>query len=260
MSKDKLRPEEERAAKKLQETLAYLGFKSTWEPGDDPPDIVFEVEGCGRWAVEVTGLHQYITKDKKDKKDGKEESRLAVTEPLIKMCDRVQAQVADLSNSGYLIMGFGPIRSPSLKEIEKRAVAYIREGKSDEEPLDDDNRIRISRHKRPVQVEWAIGLDGRTMGAGGAISADLKATVTYALDRILKEKLPSLATFTGYDRKMLLIDKNYFFADPEIVREILSERSLTRGQVDTVMLVTESKVHWVADPGEVFDNKQNHAE
>ena len=76
MSKEKLRPEEEYAAKRLQETLTELGVKSTWKPGDDPPDLVFEVEGCGRWAVEVTALHQYITKD------GKEESRLAVTEPL----------------------------------------------------------------------------------------------------------------------------------------------------------------------------------
>jgi len=40
-----------------------------------------------------------------------------------------------------------------------------------------------------------------------------------------------------------------------MVSEILSARSLTREQVDTVLLATESKVHWVADPGEVFVKK-----
>ena len=251
MGKDKLRPDEEFAANRLQEMLTEIGVASTWKPGDDPPDIVFEVEGLGRWAIEVTSLYQYITKD------GKEESEAAVTEPLIKMSERAQAQVTDLSNSDYLIMGFGPILSPSLRELEKRAIAYIRSGGSDEEALDDDKRIRISRQKRPVQVGWAIGLDGRTPGAGGTMSADIEGAVTYALDRILGEKLPSLAALAGYDRKMLLILKNYFFTEPELVSEILSARSLTREQVDTVLLATESKVHWVADPGEVFVQDRN---
>jgi hypothetical protein len=251
MSKDKLRPEEEFAAKMLQDTLTELGVKSTWEPGDDPPDLVFEVEGSGRWAVEVTALYQYITKD------GKEESRAAVTESLIEMCERVQAKVTDLINSSYLITGMGPLRSPSLRDVEKRAIAYIRSGKSDEEALDDDRRIRIVRQKHPVRVAWSVGLDGRTMGAGGSSAAYIEGTVTYALVRILGEKLPALATLTGFDRKMLLILKNYFFTEPEMVSEILSARSLTREQVDTVLLATESKVHWVADPGEVFVQTQN---
>jgi hypothetical protein len=254
MSKDKLRPEEEWAAKKLQETLTELGVKSTWKPGDDPPDLVFEVKGCGRWAVEVTGLHQYITKD------GKEESRLAVTEPLIGMCERVQDKVADLSNSRYLITGMGPLKSPSLKEVEKRAIAYIRSEKSDEEALDDDKRIRISRQKLLVQVVWSVGLDGRTMGATGKISANIEENVKDALDRILKEKLPKLGTLTGYDRNMLLILKQYLFAEPEMVSEILSARSLTQDQVDTVLFATESRVHPVADPGEVFNQMRTLTE
>jgi hypothetical protein len=253
MSKNKLRPEEEFAAKRLQQTLTDLGVKSTWEPGDDPPDLVFEVEGFGRWAVEVTGLHQYITKD------GKEESRLAVTEPLIGMCERVQDKGADLSNARYLITGMGPLKSPSLREVEKRAVAYIRSGKSDEEALDDDKCIRISRQKLPVQVVWSVGLDSRTMGSTGSIAADIRENVKAAIDRILKEKLPKLNTLTGYDRKMLLILKQYMFAEPYMVSEILSARSLTREQVDAVLFATESEVHWVAEPGEVLDQK-NRAE
>lgn len=42
------------------------------------------------------------------------------------------------------------------------------------------------------------------------------------------------------------------FAEPDMVSEILSARSLTREQVDTVLFATELKIHWVADPGEVF--------
>ena len=91
MSKDKLRLEENFAAERLQKTLTELGVTSTWKPGDDPPDLVFEVERFGRWAVEVTALYQYIAKD------GKEESRAAVTEPLIAMSERAQAQVANMA-------------------------------------------------------------------------------------------------------------------------------------------------------------------
>lgn len=251
MSKKKLRREEQFAAERLQQALIHLGVKSTFEPVDkDPPDVVFEVEGLGRWGVEVTALYQYIGKD------GEPESRAAVTEPLIAMSERAQAQVADLTNSDYLITGMGPLRSPGLREVEKRAVAYIRSKRSDEEALDDDKRIRIRRQTSPVRVRWAIGLDGRTMGPTGKMAANIEENVKVAIDRILKEKLPILATLTGYDRKMLLILKQYHFTEPEMVSEILSARSLTREQVDTIFLVTESEVHWVADPGEVFVQKQ----
>ena len=247
-----LRPEEEAAAKMLQGTLTELGVESTWRPGDDPPDVVFEVKDRGRWAVEVTALYQYF------QKDGSPESRRAATEPIIRMCENLQAQIGDLVNTDYLIVGFGPIRKPSLREVEKRAIEYIRSGKSDEKPLDDEGRVRISRQTEPVRVHWMSGLHHSTRNADGkSISADCRATVSFALERILNEKLPDLATTEGYERKMLLIVSEYVFAEPQMVKEILDTRSLTREQVDTILFIADGKVHWVADPGGVFVQPRN---
>lgn len=242
-----IRPDEHAAALMLKGMLDKLGVHSEWKPGDDPPDLVFEVENLGCWAVEVTGLHQYFAKA------AGSESRRAVTEPLIKTCERIQAQVSSQVNSDYLIEGFGPVERPSLREIEKRAVAYILGRKSDEQKLDDDGRVRIRRVTSPVRVGWMVGLHHSTLGPRGTLAADIRANITFALERILEAKLPRLASLKTCDRRLLLITKNYLFAEPEMIREILGTHGLSREQLDTVLLATETGVHWVCDPGRLFN-------
>ena len=242
-----LRPEEKEAARLFKATLSKLGIESEWKPGGDPPDLVFDVGGAERWAVEVTRLYQYFNRGKGV------ESRAAATEPLIKMAERVQAMVMDQTNSDYRIIGSGPIERPSIGEVIKRALAYIRSGRSDEENLDDHGRVRIRRTTSPVRVGWMVDLHHSVRGAdGSSVSSDIEANIRFAIDRVLKEKLPRLESLKGYDCKMLLITRRYFFADPQMVSKILSTRDLSAAQVDTILFATESEVHWVADPGGVF--------
>ena len=52
------RSEEARGAELLQALLRNNGYICVeWSPGDDPPDLVFTVDG-ERWAVEVTRVDQ----------------------------------------------------------------------------------------------------------------------------------------------------------------------------------------------------------
>ena len=85
------------------------------------------------------------------------------------------------------------------------------------------------------------------------MAVDVRANVEFAIDRILAAKLPRLASLTGFDRRVLLVSRNYLFAEPQMLKEILETRNVTREQVDTVLFATEDKVHWVADPGRLFN-------
>ena len=241
-----LKGNEEAAGSILKRTLDELGIHAEWRPGDDPPDLVFEVENRGHWAVEVTELHQYL------QMGDKTESRATVTEPLLKMCERVQAMVFGDLNKQYLIDGLGPVTKPPLRDIEKRAAAYIRSGRTDEQTLDDHGNIRIRTITSPVRVGWMIGLDATAPGPTGSLSADVRSNLEFALDRVLSAKLPVLATLTGYSRRILLIWRDYLFAEPEMLKDILATHSLTADKVDTILFATESGIHWVADPGRVF--------
>ena len=82
--------------------------------------------------------------------------------------------------------------------------------------------------------------------------ANITANIGYALDRILAEKLPVLRQLRMYDRRILLIWAEHLFAEPDIVREILQGKGITSDDVDTILLVHDGRVYWVADPSHVF--------
>jgi hypothetical protein len=115
-------------------------------------------------------------------------------------------------------------------------------------------RFFIQARTAPVTVSWMAGLDGSAMTPDGtAMIADVMRTLDYAIGRILNAKLPRLKNISGYNRKLILIWSDYFFADAIRIKELLSKWNLTREDVDTLILIdATSKVNWVADPGGVF--------
>ena len=235
---------EQPAAEALEALLGELGQETAWQPGDDPPDLVFRV-GSERWAVEVTELHQYFDRG------GVEEARIASDKQLIGMCREVQGRVADLRNRNYLISANGPVSKPERARIAAEAERYIRSGETAEHQLDDGGAVRIRALQRAIRIDFIVGLEIEAVVPGtGQSVASLNASVGHAVDRILREKLPTLRRLAGYDRKMLLIWSQNVFADPDEIRELLSQRDLQG--VDTILLVYDGRVHWVADPSQVF--------
>ena len=283
-----LRPEEKYAAEALEKWLQGFGLSVNWQAVEpDPPDLCFVVEGDGfakeQWAVEVTGLFQYVDWN------GEEKNIRNVQAPLHRLSQALNKALPEQVIVGYLMFGSGPFDA-DLKDIEKRAVEYIKSGKTEREHLDleqaiareraslvadpTDTRIAaivrsvaeskarftIQALTKPVKISWGAGLDGtaRTPDGEGMI-ADIMATLRNSLQRILDAKLPRIKSVPGYQRKMLLIWSEYFYAEPERLREILQEKRLTTHDVDTILLIDgQSEVNWIADPAGLFSLRPNY--
>jgi hypothetical protein len=242
-----LRKDEKSAAEALGQLLSKLAIPHTWKPGDDPPDLEFQVKGEQRWAVEETGFHQYF------KWHRDVESRAAIVNPLWRMCENISERVSNILNKKYTIVAMGPSQSPSLAEIENRAVQHIQNGRTDKEVLDDHGRVFISCKTSPVQVGWRVGLSSSVQSANGkSIASDIRASLEYGLARILQAKLPRLAQCQDYTHRILIITKKYFFAEPFELKEILEGCSLSSKQVDSILLLDAGELYFVADPGHLL--------
>jgi hypothetical protein len=259
---------EEPSAKALEQWLKNCGLGVSWEPvADDPPDFVFTV-GNERWAVEATELHQYLDKE------GSEISRPGVEKPLERMCKNIKAKAQVGVNRKYFISTAGPLMTVPLAEIERRAIEYIASGETRRQALDlepvietdpeiaalkkrvaeEGAQVFIRAITTPVEIAYMTGLGGTTMGADQEhLAADVEHTLRYSLDRMLADKLPKLAKLTDYDRRILLVWRGYFFAEPSTLKRLLAERKLSKADLDSILLVTPNgEISWVADPGELF--------
>jgi hypothetical protein len=241
---------EEQAANLLKERLIKSGYQAEWQPGDNPPDLVFEVNGLDQWAVEVTELRQYFDQN------GEPNERTTIEQSLLRLCDKVRAEVSSELQRTYWLHANGPVVSPSPHIVGQRAIAYVRSGKTEEEVLDNHGRVRIKTFSSPPRFVGTVGLDQSVRGGDGeSLIADIHANHQFSLNRILEEKLPSLACLTMYQRRVLLIWNSYYFGDPLAVREILAETTLPAEQLDSVFFVFENEVHLVANPGELSIQK-----
>jgi hypothetical protein len=281
-----LRPEERLAAQALERWLLDFGLKVNWHGVEaDPPDLCFVVESddhAEKWAVEVTGLFQYVDWN------GEEKNIRNVQAPLHRLSERLKKALPERTIVAYVVSASGPFDS-DLKDIEQRAVDYIKSGKTEREYLDlaqavaeiedsltadpADPRIRaivtgvaernarftIQAITKPMKVSWVAGLDGTARTPDGqAMIADVMATLRSGVQRILDAKLPRMKALTGFQRRMLLIWSDYFFAEPERLKEVLDEKRLTADDVDTIFLIDGySEVNWVADPAGLFGLSPN---
>jgi hypothetical protein len=212
--------------------------------GNDPPDLVFEVEGLGCWAVEMTELQQYF-----DQNDEPSE-RTTIEQSLLRICDNVRAKISNELQRTYWLNIHGPIAYRSIRKIERRAIDYVRSGKTEEEVLDDLGRARIKTFPSPPRFVITVGLDQSVHGGvGESPTADIHVNHRCSLKRILKKKLQRLAALTMYQRRILLIWNSYYFGNPVTVRDALADISLSAGQLDSVLFVFEDEVHLVANPG-----------
>ena len=191
---------EEPAANLLKQWLIRAGHQSEWAEDDDPPDLVFEVEGLGRWAVEVTELQQYFDQD------GEPSERTTIEQSLLRICDNVRAKIGNELQRTYWLNINGPVARKSLRKIERRAIDYVQSGKTEEEVLDNNGRARIKTFPSPPRFVGTVGLDQSVRGGDGeSLIADIHANHQCSLRRILKEKLRRLKNLTMYQRRILLI-------------------------------------------------------
>jgi hypothetical protein len=239
-----LRDEERQVREALEKLLArFAPLGITWTEGADPPDLLFQIADR-RWAVEVTRLYQGVMFR------GRPDSRAAIEEPLMRMCEQIQAEVSAVINREYIIQATGEVGSPSLSEIVRRAVEHIQSGKIEDVVLDNQGRVLIRTIPSPVRVSGIVGIHPLTPNAEGRLVPDVETDVRDALRTRLREKLPILRRMEGYDGKALAIVRRHFLAEPEMVRDILSGEQLSPQDLDQVLFVTEDgQLHFVAELG-----------
>lgn len=86
------------------------------------------------WAVEVTGLFEYVDWN------GEEKNIRNVQAPLHGLCERLTKALPERTIVAYVVSRSGPFDA-DLKAIERRAVDYIKSGKTELEHLDLEQAI-----------------------------------------------------------------------------------------------------------------------
>jgi len=230
---DEMKESEEWAKAKLSEYLALRGLKFSCKKGENPPDLVFSVEGEEQ-AVEVTELHQYID-------SGREESTITVEHRLFGLFKRIDRETAKRSR-GYVVSLKGPLMRKQAQKILAEAKSHILASRGEPLSIGDKGECKVTpRRTGDTALSWIIMVDGTARTPDGNIMlADIQGSIDYALGRILSEKVPRLSQFAHWEKRVLVMVSEYFFADSENVRVGLQKRSGEIAPIDEIYLAWDS--------------------
>lgn len=237
-----LRPEEEHAAQAILRFLAGFRLDASFSEGDNPPDIVIQF-GDIRLAVEVTGLHQYVSND------GREQPFLEIHAHTRRLVDRIRRAVAADTIVGYQVLARGPFSKQEEDEILEQAVVFIRSGEVDPVDIGPNGTFRIIPVLRRVGIGLGVGVSGRVPGGDGESSTDDHcANVAHAVDRAIGAKVGKVAQLSDYDlRAIALVGMNILIEPSEVIHHLHSADPLPSG-VDVVLFIDDEAAHVVADP------------
>lgn len=260
------------SAEKLVQHLSAHGLSSKYsQVFPDPPDFLFEIHrpdsSNETWAVEVTGLVQYLDNN------GKEYRRNDFEPSLIKRCRDLEEKHRSDFHHAYAVAVVGPIDPKVNRTLEERIMSYVRSGVSEETALDGKEaynsalkdfgegadlqdpmvqgiaqRLAVERQKVTIRAypdHPKKGLALMSMVSGAAklpgsdeFVADLEASIQYAVDRMLEQKLPKLAGLTGYDRRVLLVWNDLSMAKSAEVEKAFRKHGLTEADgIDGVFFI-----------------------
>ena len=238
---------EQACCTELKAWLETHSRTAKFKAGADPPDADFEVDD-ERWAVEITELHQYI------ERDGREISFLGVFQSMRGILRRIRKQAAPELIIGYQVSAEGPFEKADADQIVADSEVHIESGSTDVVELGPDGRFKLIPVTRPFQVGLGGGLSHDVIGGDGKTRhTDPDANIKFTLERILDAKSPKLAALSGYDLKVLLIDSEYIFADPESVIPIVKQCELANTAIDLLFLRYDGHIDLIGDPGSRFN-------
>jgi hypothetical protein len=205
-----LRPEERKAANLLQALLFKAGHRSaSWKPGDNPPDLEFNVDG-GRWAVEVTRIDQQVGLGNSSK------SRYDFERKHASLGQKIAKRVKPLATQNYVLAM--PNCPPGAdwnkwqRKLTSDIVRHMERG-GGELVLDRQTGAGLSVHGLGNDV-WVIVVPPRWMPSGQA-AADISASQAIAIKHAFVQKSPKLARLTGYQVTALILINGYVFFDQD---------------------------------------------
>jgi hypothetical protein len=234
-----MRPSERRAAKRLKAFLEARGHIASYESGPDPPDIIFYVDGV-TWAVEHTQLHQYV-----DSGNG-ELSRPSIDARAFDLVKRLRRRTEGQRESGWILALFGPVNSKRLRAIECAAEQTILKDDPncfESVQTDEVRLIRVQDDACTIRVVSGLSAHSRIPGSN-SLTAHIQRQIDYAVRQILGEKIPVLDALGGYDKRILLIESQYLFANPTNVSQSIQSFAPLVG-VNLIFLVTDESLNMV---------------
>jgi len=230
--RDEMKRSEEWAWAKLSQYLTRRGLKFSCKEGENPPDLVFLVEG-EEHAVEVTELHQYIDA-------GREKSTITIEHRLLRLVKKIDDETAKRSR-GYVVSLKGPLTESQERKILAKATDHILAAKDEPLQIGEKDECEVTLKTGDKTLGSIIIVNGTAKTPdGNAMLADIQGSIDYALRRILKEKVPRLSQFKQSKKRVLVIVSEYFFADSENVRVGLQKRSGEIAPIDEIYLAWDS--------------------
>lgn len=241
------------AAKRLKGCLEAKGHTASCEPGPDPPDVIFQVDGA-RWGVEHTRLFQYVDGE------GVELSRQSVDAQACRLENWLSQRTEGLRKRSWLVCLIGPLNSEQLKAIrEPIAEAIIRD---DRDYLFEKDPRWLERNQFDLiplgeDDECFVGVLSElsllsTIPESGRPTFDIQGEIDYQVRRAVKKKVPRLEAISEYDKRVLLLESEYSFTTPaNVARSLRSHVGLSM-RVDLIFLVTGESVTRVGGWDEGF--------
>lgn len=231
-----MRPPECRAAKRLKTFLEAKRHIASYEPGPDPPDIVFYVDGV-TWAVEHTQLHQYADSG------NSELSRATIDARALDLQKRLRRGNKGQSKAGWILFLFGLLNPKQLHAIERAAEqAILNDDPSYFEGVQTDEAklIRVQDNACTIRVLSGWSAYSR-IPESNRLTAHIQGQIDHAIGRILNEKVPILKALSDYHKRILLIESQYPFANPTNVAHGIQSFAPSVG-VNLIFLLTNESV------------------
>lgn len=247
---------EQREFECAERLLGYLrdnGLSSSWIPGQDPPDFVFNVKN-EVWAVEHTRLMQRIQGASKPVS-----RRQCMNEDF--NCRRgIRAKLGDkLSGDWYLDLQ-GPFIKDEHKAIEKATCMAI---SSDDPDLlilelekliprrshmpyfgDSVSLVKCSSVGSSLVCGSGHGVSARVPHSG-EMAADILATNTDAVEHMIQKKqviLTKIAKNSTYNAIVLLLDSQLDFGSPDRISPLLQERKYKISVLNKLFILFQNTI------------------
>lgn len=232
-----MREEEKYSANKLKEYLVSRGFNAVFKDGSDPPDIEFTI-ASQRWAVEHTQLFQYVDQS------GIPQSRSKIEAINSQIEQRVRKQTEGHRKSSWVLVLYGVAKPKERKKIEQLATQSI---------LADSVTAFSAIPPLLAELRQIPDSQGRFLGfsmlpSGSKVpssnrpTADIQATIDFAVQTIFQKKAPTLKQLSGFDQRVLLILGQYMFVNNRNISVAVTNNTSLRNGIDKIFLVTSTGV------------------
>ncbi len=233
-----MRKEEKESAelfkKYLQKEYSDINYRS----GNDPPDIVFEIDGF-IWAVEHTRLFQYIDEN------GKKLSRVGVDKSIMNLERQLNNRLNKNLNSSWIISIDSPIKKKELKIIENRILEVIQKNLDESSFRHSHGKVCLEKTDQENNQIIIISIPSPSsrIPQSDQLTCDIQGQVDFALKKILHDKCDKMGRLKNYDKRILLIENQYMFTTRENINKSLRKFvSLIKG-IDEIWVMSLSEIY-----------------